>query len=137
MKSASALALSLTFAAAAASPALAARLPDCPGDYAVIRTSTVKPGKLDEFLKAVRDNQAWYASHGLPDRILFGHLADRDAQGVPTGAFSPNLVTTIHTSRPPTPPAVAADDAQWQAFVAEYEDSSDLASVAAVCLTAP
>lgn len=131
------LALSLILAATAASSALAAHLPDCTGDYAVIRTSTVKPGKLDEFRKAVRDNQAWYASRGLPDRILFGQVAERDAQGAPTGAFSPNMVTTIHTNRPPNPPAHTEDDPQWKAFVAEYEASSDLTNAAAVCLTAP
>lgn len=130
-------ALVLILAVAAGSPALAAPLPYCAGYYAIIRTSTVKPGKLDDFRRAVHDNQAWYIAHGLKDTILFGLVADRDANGEPTGTYAPNMVMTVHTNRAPTQPVHAPDDAQWSAFVAEYEASSDLVSASAVCMTAP
>jgi hypothetical protein len=132
-----ALMLAPILATATVSPTLAARLPECHGDYAVIRTSTIKPGKLDDFRKAVHDNQAWYTAHGLGDRVMLGQMVEKDAQGAYADSFSPTTVMTIHTNRSPTPPIHAPDDAQWNGFVAEYEASSDLISAEAVCLTAP
>jgi hypothetical protein len=116
---------------AVASAAIAAP-PACGGSYQVIRNSTVKPGQMDLFLKAVRDHQAWYVAHGLKDRILVGRVLSVDAG--PDG-FSSTRAMTFHTDLTDmAPPAHAADDAAWNAYVAEYKASSDLADMAVVCV---
>ena len=114
-----------------ASAAIAAP-PTCGGTYQVMRQSTVKPGQMALFLKAVGDHQAWYQAHGLKDRILVGRVLSGDAG--PDG-FSSSKVMTLHTDLTNmAPPAHAADDAAWNAYVAEYKASSDLGDTSVVCV---
>lgn len=103
----------------------------CPGGYQIIRTSTVKPGQLDTFLKAARDQQAWYTAKGLPDRILVGRVMERQ----PGAPMSATTVMTIHTGMPDLSGAPQAGDAGWDAFVAEYRQSADMADERFVCVS--
>ncbi len=121
-----AIGLTLWGSAAAAEP------PACRGAYEIVRTSTIKPGKMQIFLKAVHDHQAWYLSHGLKDHILLGRVLARDADA---SGFSASTAMTVHTDLSQmAPPAQSANDAAWNAYVAEYRDSSDLVSTVIVCL---
>jgi hypothetical protein len=109
-----------------------AQPPACRGAYEIVRNSVVKPGKMELFLKAVRDHQAWYTAHGLKDRIIVGRVLAPDAD---SSGFSSSLAMTIHTDLSQmAPPAHAPDDAAWTGYVAEYKGSSDLTNTAVVCL---
>jgi hypothetical protein len=125
------LAVSLGMAVSASSAfAQDSAPPACSGNYEIIRTDTIKPGKLDEFLKAVHDHQAWYTAHGFKDRVLVGRIwsPDHGADG-----FSGATAMTIHTDMTST--QMPRDrDAGWDAYVAEYRDSSDVAATAIVCV---
>lgn len=127
-------AVALSGLAALAAPVAAATAPPpprCDGSYELIRSSTVKPGRINLFLKAVRDHQAWYAAHGMKDRILVGRVLGPDADA---SGFSPTVALTIHTDLAELQaPAHAADDAAWNAYIAEYRDSSDLIDTKVVC----
>ncbi len=118
--------------AAGATSALAQTPPPCAGHYEVIRTDTVKPGKMDLFKKAIKDHQAWYAAHGLPDRIFLGEVL------TPGVGFSPTTAMTVHTDmKASSAPPHAKDDLAWNAYVAEYQASSDVVSTSVVCLYEP
>ena len=117
-------------AAPAWAQAQAAKVPACHGSYEIVRTSTIKPGKMDLFLKAVRDHQAWYVAHGKRDRIMVGRvLTHEDASGL-----SPTTAMTFHTDMSTLgPPPHAADDTAWNAYVAEYQASADLTDMKPIC----
>jgi hypothetical protein len=104
--------------------------PPCSGHYEIIRSDTIKPGKLDEFLKAVHDHQAWYAAHGFQDHILVGRIL---APGGGPDGFSETIALTIHTDIASIQ-APRDRDAAWDAYVAEYNDSSDVTNQAIVCV---
>src|SRR5215469_12552687 len=57
-----------------ATAASAQSMPECKGQFEVIRMDQIKPGKMDEFRKAVSDHQAWYKAHGATDKILLGQI---------------------------------------------------------------
>ena len=124
------LALLVTAVATAAS---AQSMPACKGHFEIIRTDAIKPGKLDEFKKAVADHQAWYKAHGLSDRILLAQIIKEDISG--TLAFAQDQAITVHVLGPmaATPPP---DDA-WNAFLAEYKDSSSITNTTNVCVFEP
>jgi hypothetical protein len=123
------------FGLAAFTSAAMAEPPACGGSYEVVRNSTIKPGKMALFLKAVHDHQTWYADHGLKDRILVGRILSHDAD---SGGFSSSSAMTIHTDLSQmAPPAHAPDDAAWNAYVEEYKASSDLTNTSVVCMEAP
>jgi len=106
--------------------------PACGGAYEVVRLSTIKPGKMQLFLKAVHDHQAWYADHGLKDHILVGRILSTEADA---SGFSPTSALTVHTDLSQmAPPAHAPDDAAWNAYTAEYKASSDVTTMDVVCL---
>lgn len=126
------LALSVGMAVSASSAfAQDSRLPACSGRYEMVRTDAIKPGKLGEFLQAVHDHQAWYTAHGFKDRILVGRILspDHGADG-----FSQSIALTIHTD---ATSAQTPHDASWDAYVAEYRDSSDVMSGVVVCVAPP
>jgi hypothetical protein len=118
----------------AATAASAQSLPECKGHFEVIRADDIKPGKMDEFRKAVADHQAWYAAHGLKDRILLAQIINQTDTGTP--AFATDKVLTIHTETPGTPAAVeeGQKDAAWSAYVNEYKDSSTITSTTIACV---
>ena len=125
-----ALAVSATTAAAA--------LPTCQGHYEIVRTSTIKPGQMELFAKAVRDNQDWYKTHGFTDRIELGRVLMQP--GMVGGPFSPTTVLTIHTnlsSSSGDEAARAVDDAEWKNFVAEYAGSSHMDNQSIICVSGP
>ncbi len=116
----------------ACASAAMAQAPTCNGAYEVVRNSVVKPGKMDLFLKAVQDHQAWYTAHGLKDRIIVGRVLAHDAD---SSGFSSSSAMTVHTDLSQmAPPAHAPDDAAWNRYIAEYRESSDLTNTAVVCM---
>ena len=122
--------LMLCGALAAASSAMAqtAGAPPCAGQWQVIRVSKIKPGQMAGFMDAVKDQQAWYAGHGLKDRIMVGRMLEA------TG-YSADTAVTIHdkVDGPASPPHEG--DAKWNAFVAKFRASSDIVAGGPVCVT--
>ena len=105
----------------------------CPGGYQIVRTSIVKPGQMTTFLKAARDQQAWYAAKNLPDRILVGRVLERQTAAPPT---SDKTVMTVHTGMTDLRSAPHdAGDAGWNGFVAEYRQSADMVDERFVCMS--
>ena len=121
----------LIAAALTIAPAFAQGLPTCDGDYSVVRVSTVKPGKMQAFLKAVADHKQWYRSHGIKDNIIVAsRVVERDSD---THAlrYSETEIVTLHIH---TPADEGQHDAAWDAFVAEYRDASDIKSEYRTCM---
>lgn len=119
--------LTLCGAMALASAAAAQTAPACAGTWQVIRLSKVKAGKMDLFMRAMKDQQAWYSAKGLPDRITYGAVVSRG------GDASPDMVVTVHDKAAADGPS-QANDAKWDAFVAEFRDSSDIVSGGPSCM---
>ncbi|MEI9963732.1 MAG: hypothetical protein WDM92_02575 [Caulobacteraceae bacterium] len=119
-------------AAAVSSAALAQPLappPPCDGRYATLRLSAVNAGKWAEFEKAVHDQAAWYAARRLtayPKMVRILH-ADPSVAGY---ADDEAVTITVH----PDITETIQPDADWNAFVAEFRDSSTIKEERQVCL---
>ena len=102
----------------------------CTGTPAVVRVSEVKPGMMDDFLKAVDAHRAWYRSHGFTANQIY---ASRVYEPGPNAAFSSTEVLTFHVN-PPTASAPIQQDDSYKAFVKMYRDTSTLKSEYRVCM---
>ena len=103
-------------------------MPECKGQFEVIRMDQIKPGKMDAFRKAVADHQAWYKSHGAKDKIIFARIITPGA----APAYAPDQAMSVHIET-----EAGGDlphDAAWGAFVAEYKDSSTVTSTTIACV---
>lgn len=128
------LALSTAVCAGAAT---AATPPDLckDGQISVLRTSKLKsPASRAQFDKAVKDQTAWYRSHGFAkNRILSAAIMVQDAK-TKDWTNDPLEVVTLHVD---APGAAAKHDAAYDAFVAEFRASSDITSERILCLREP
>jgi len=106
------------------------------GQLSVLRTNTLKsPQARAAFEKAAQDHMAWYRSHGFKvNRQLVGSVMVFD-EATKSWSVSPTEMMTLHIDNPGVPPA--QHDAAWDAYVAEYRASSDIASEKMVCLREP
>ena len=131
MRIVSALLLSAVFctpaAFAQAAPATPA-LPACDGAMAIVRVSDIKAESMDKFLAAVDAQKAWYASHGLPDKIFVTKIIDRGA-----AAYSVTQAITYHFygNGAGTEPK---HDSGWDAFVKLFSDSSTIKAGYLTCI---
>jgi hypothetical protein len=117
----SAVLLSAALLAFAAAPVALAADSACAGQVATVRISKLSPtGTLDGYKKAVADHQAWYTAHNDPTKIIFSESGDQ------------LISVTIHPD-PKTP--MAAPDAAYKAFVAEYNANSQIVVSGSACLT--
>ena len=119
--------LSLATAASVQAQGVAAA---CNGQIVGMRVSSLKPGgSMAGFAEAVRDNAAWYASHGLKDdRITLAPVFESADK-----TFKPSVtkVMSIHVYGSAQAPK---KDAAWEAFVAKYQANSKIDSEVKVCL---
>jgi len=108
------------------------------GDLAEIRISNLKsPASRPEYEKATRDHMTWYRSHGFKaTRQLVGTVIDFDP-ATASAAIDPAKVMTIHLNSPGSQKTGPLKDEAWDAYVAEYRDSSQIASTMLVCLREP
>jgi hypothetical protein len=126
------LVIGACLAALFALPALAGPL--CPtGQIAIIRVSTLKPaGTRAGFDKAVKDQIAWYRSHGITsNRIVTAEVIDIHA-GSPS--LSEKEIMTIHYDPPAATGAQPTPDDAYKAFVKEFRDNTDITTEKTVCL---
>ncbi|MDB5738185.1 MAG: hypothetical protein JWO65_1853 [Sphingomonas bacterium] len=105
-------------------------LPKCDGTYATIRTSSILPGKMPLFEKAVADQAAWYAAHpnGSAAHLVRVLHTDPKTHAV---AYSDDEAMTLTTHNKPGEPE---RDGAWAAFVAEFKASSKVKDEHRVCL---
>ncbi len=88
----------------------------CAGKLVTVRLSTIKPGQLALFKKAVADHQAWYATRKKGTKVAYVRLAER-------GAYDDSMAMSVVTYDPAPQPA---RDAAYAAFVKKYQDSSSV-----------
>lgn len=134
MKQAAALALAMALATTGATTGATAQtgpLGDlaCSGKPVTIRMSSIKPGQLATFRKAVADHQAWYASHKNGTRVALMRVTKRGAGGKLSYDDSA-MMTVVTYDNTPQP----AHDAAYTAFVKEYQDSSTVKDEHRGCL---
>jgi hypothetical protein len=106
--------------------------PACNGDYAIVRVSTIKPGAMEGFMKAVEAHKAWYRSRGFNDNVIVASrviLTDPQTHAM---KYSDAEVVTYHVR----PPGVkqANRDAAWDAYVKMYRDTSDIKTEYYTCM---
>lgn len=120
--------------ALAPSPALAQQtnpLPACSGELHIVRVSEIKPGKMDTFLKATTDQQAWYKSKGGTDQIIVMKVMKQAADK--SWAYSDSEALTDHVEPADRKPGAMAHDAGYDAFVALFKDSSTIKTEYVTC----
>lgn len=107
----------------------------CPSaKIAIIRLSKIKSGgSRAGFDQAVKDQIAWYRSHGFTgNRIVEADVLDVAARARPSVSSTEAL--TIHYD-PPTASGQQIDpDDAYRAFVKEFRDNSDIEVEKIVCL---
>ena len=112
--------LTLTMAfnpALAPSPALAQQnnpLPACTGEIHIVRVSDIKPGKMETFLKATVDQQAWYKSKGGTDQIVVMKVMKQAADK--SWAYSDIEALTDHIEPADRKPGTIAHDAGYDSL---------------------
>lgn len=106
-------------------------LPNCDGDYAIVRVSSIKPGKMDGFMAAVEAHKAWYRSHGYNDVIVASRVITSDPK-TKKMKYSDQEVLTYHvTTQNSEQPK---HDAAWDAYVKQYQETSNLKSTYFTCM---
>lgn len=131
-------AAAVTLSLAAAGQAVAAATPDelCVGGQLVsVRVNSLKGAdKGAAYDKAARDHLGWYRSHGYKDnKLMVGPVVVRNADG--SWSNSPTERVSVHTNAPGVPRDKR--DAGWDAYVAQYRDTSDIAAEKYACLREP
>jgi hypothetical protein len=106
---------------------------DCTGNLNLVRLSDIKPGMMDQFLKAVADQTAWYKKAGLKDRISVMRVMEQDPA---TKAWKFSATKTITTHIMPAGREAIKHDADWDAFVAEFSASSTIEKSYVACMAA-
>jgi hypothetical protein len=126
------LVLISVIAALISTPALAQR-PACDGDFAVVRVSEIKPSSsMEQYLKALDAHKAWYRSHGFMNNEI--HTAKMLVLDKSTNSwkYSDSEIMSFHI-RPPLPQDLKLD-AAWDAFVRQYDESSEIKAEYSICL---
>ena len=118
---------------AVAQQAPASALFPCSGKVNVIRISDIKPGMMDQFLKAVAAQQAWYKAAGTTDKIGVMRILVQDPT---TKAYTASETQAITTHIMPTQRSTGPrpDQAGWDAFVKMFSDSSTIKTQYMTCM---
>jgi hypothetical protein len=98
----------------------------CAGQYAVIRTSSILPGRMPLFEKAVADQGAWYAGHHDGTTVKLLKVFAKGGQGF---SDSQAMTITLHPRK-----VELAHDQAWTAFVGEYKASSKITAETRACM---
>jgi hypothetical protein len=121
-----------TPAAAQQAPAARAPIP-CDGKLNVVRLSDIKPGMMNQFLKAIAAQQAWYAAAGTSDKIGVMRILEQDPTTKAWTTSETQAITT-HIMSPQRPTGPRPDQAGWDAFVKMFADSSTIKTQYMTCM---
>ena len=104
-----------------------------PGKMVVIRVDHLKPGGSFEGLrKALADHAAWYRAHGYTnDRFEWGRYVELDPL-TRAARVSSDKIITFHYAASIVPRA--RHDAQWDAYVAEYDANVSTMTTTLSCM---
>jgi hypothetical protein len=109
----------------------AAPLPQCNGNFQIVRVSGIKPGgSMDGFLKAVEAHKAWYKSHGFKDNEIRAEKIMMQDPATHKWKDSDQEIMVVHVR----PPQGVKRDAAWESFVKQYADNSEIKSERFVCV---
>lgn len=97
---------------------------------AMIRHSSILPGKWTTFEKAVADHQAWYAQHNSGTATVIVRMLTLRA-GTPVLSDSDAVTITQYDAKAQPP-----HDAGWDSFISEYKASSTIKEEMRVCMPA-
>jgi len=129
--------LTLTLFAITAVPAAFSQTPaplPCDGAVTRVRVSTIKPGMMPQFEKAVAANLAWYRGKGITtNNIVLAKVIDRDA-ATKSYKFSESEAMTYHFNPPQATSSSPEPDDAYKAFVQMYNDSSTIKAEYTVCM---
>jgi hypothetical protein len=105
----------------------------CSGKLNIVRLSDIKPGMMDQFLKAVAAQQAWYKNVGTPDKVGVLRILEQDPTTKAWTTSETQAITThiMSTDRPSGP---RPDQAGWDAFVKMFSDSSTIKTQYMTCM---
>jgi hypothetical protein len=108
--------------------------PACDGDIAIIRISTIKPGRMPAFLAAVAAHKAWYRNHGFKENVIVASrvMVRDDKTGV--SKYSDAEVITYHIRPPGSAQTQSKKDSAWDAYVKQYRDASDIKNEYLTCM---
>jgi hypothetical protein len=106
--------------------------PPCDGNYATVRVSTIKPGKMDLFMQAVAAHKSWYRNHGFKDNIIVSARVITRGQEGGASKYSETEVVSLHINAPNT--SGGKRDADWDAYVNMYRESSEIKTSYSVCM---
>src|SRR5262249_41546804 len=117
-----------------AGSASAQTTPACAGDITLVRVSQIKPtSNLAAFMKALEAHIAWYRKNGFTDNQIYSLPVIVSDPTTRTQKYSETEVMTFHV-RPPSGVNQSKDQAGWDAYVKQYQDSSDIKFEYRVCL---
>ena len=108
--------------------------PACDGDLAIVRISSIKPGRLQAYMAAVAAHKAWYRNHGFKDNVIVAsRVMVRDDK---TGQmkYTDTEVVTYHIRPPGSAQTQSKRDAAWDAYVKQYRDTSDIKNEYITCM---
>ena len=106
-------------------------LPQCEGNYQIVRVSGIKPtGSMDGFLKAVEAHKAWYRSHGFKNNEIRTQRIMVQDPATHKWKYSDQEIMVVHVR----PPQDVKRDPAWEAFVKQYANNSDIKSERFVCV---
>lgn len=103
----------------------------CSGEIHIVRVSEIQPGKMDTFLKAAAAQQAWYKSKGTRDQIIVMRVMTQGSDK----SWSPSETQALTDHISTTDPRNLAHDADYDAFVKLFADSSTIKSTYLTCGT--
>ena len=107
-------------------------LPACDGSYAIVRLIEISEGSnVDQYMQALAAHKAWYMKHGYKDQIFAAQIVERDPK-TDEARFSHHLVITYHFIEPGSKPP--AHDAEWDAYVKAYMDTSTVKETYVTCV---
>lgn len=108
--------------------------PQCDGDYAIVRVSTIKPGMMDGFMAAVAAHKAWYRSHGFNDDVIVASRVISTDPNTKQMKYSNTEVLTYHVNPTSGAKTQPKRDAAWDAYVKQYRDAADIKSEYFTCM---
>lgn len=122
----------------AAAPATARpATPVCDGLSGIVRVSSVKPGMMDLFLKAVDAQRDWYHSHGLTDEQVYSLRITIQNEDTHAITFSDTEAMSVHMYGLKSQALRVPHDDAYKAFVTMFRDSSTIKTEYQVCAAKP
>ena len=106
------------------------------GQIAVLRVSRIaEGGSRSGFDQAVRDQLAWYRSHGFTkNQLVTANVIVQDSK---SKVWTPSATEVLSMHINPPPMAAVKPDAAWNLFVSGFKANAVVESERTICLEQP